>query len=276
SVAFIGVRRDMWAEGTKLIDGIADVAVEHGDRPLLFLNVPAWFAPKRPEYPVGHVGLTALPGYVGLGRSVYIHRGIQPPLESRGYYPDLNGWKYDFNTHGGPATIAEFGDLVRRVDDVYEVDMLADGAHVRLVGAVQPDRAAKDAGGPRFGPGLVLASERLTGDGRMLRGDFTWDVQKPVPGDYLPVLAVRDAGGRVVAATTGYSLGGIAAPYLWKAGDRVRDLPELALPAALPPGAYTVTLAWEERTTHQPLPGVAADGAPLPPTGLVLGQFTAP
>ncbi|HEX5503155.1 MAG TPA: hypothetical protein VFW96_11070, partial [Thermomicrobiales bacterium] len=128
----------------------------------------------------------------------------------------------------------------------------------------------------RFGPGLVLTSQQLTIDGRTLRGDFTWDVRQPAPGDYLPVLAVRDADGRVVAATTGYPLGGIAAPYLWKAGDRIRDLPRLALPAALPPGAYTVTLSWEERTTHQPLPSVGADGAPLPPTGLVLGRFAAP
>src|SRR5262249_11775819 len=107
SVAFIGVRRDMWAEGTRLINGVAECGAAagagEGARPTLFRTAAAWFAPKVPEYPVGHVGLTALPGYVGLGRWVYIPRGVQPPIESRGYYPDLNGWKYDFNTHGGPA-----------------------------------------------------------------------------------------------------------------------------------------------------------------------------
>jgi hypothetical protein len=276
SVAFVGVRRHMWREGTVLVEGIADAAAARGDRPLLFLNVPAWFAPKRPEYPVGHVGMTALPGYVGLGRSVYIHRGVQPPLESRGYYPDLNGWKYDFNTHGGPATIEEFAALARRVDAVYEVAMTPGGARVRLAGELRPGGAGPAPAGPRFGPGIVLTHESLALADGAVSGDFEWGVAAPPPGDYLPVLRVRDAAGRVVAETRGYPLAGIAAPRLWQRGDRVRDLPTLRLPGDLPPGAYSAWLSWEEKTTHQPLPGALADGAALPAEGLALGDFTLP
>lgn len=275
SVAFIGLRRDMWAEGTVLVEAVADTAAARGQRPLLMLNVPAWFAPKQPEYPLGHVGLTALPGYIGLGRSVYIHRGIEPPIESRGYYPDLNGWKYDFNTHGGPATLDEFGALVRRVDAVYTVLMTPAGARVRLVGELRPG-AASAANATRFGQSVILSEQRIELRDSDIAGDFVWSVTAPLPGDFLPVLSVRDARGNVVAATKDYPLGGIAAPRLWQTGDRVRDLPVVVLPATLPAGEYTVWLAWEERTTHQPLPGAGADGAPLPPTGLFLGAFTQP
>ena len=276
SLSFIAVRRDMWAEGTTLVHAVADVGAAHGDRPLLFLNVPAWFAPKVPEYPVGHVGLTALPGYVGLGRSVYIHRGVQPPLESRGYYPDVNGWKYDFNTHGGPATLDEFAALARRVDSVFLVEMLPEGARVRGVGRLLPGGADRQVTGPRFGGALALRDGRMIAEGNVLAADLTWDVLAPVPGDVLPVLRARDAGGRVVAEWRKYPLADIAAPRLWQVGDRVRDHPRLALPADLAPGDYTLTVSWEEKTTKVVVPGVAAGGEPLGPSGVVLGEFAVP
>lgn len=276
SVAFIGVRRDMWAEGTRLIHAVANAGAARGDRPTLFLNVPAWFAPKAPEYPVGHVGLTALPGYVGLGRAVYIHRGVQPPIESRGYYPDVNGWKYDFNTHGGPASLEDFAALVRRVDAVYLVEMLDTGARVREVGALLPGGADRQASGPRFGQALVLRDAALHLDGNDLAADLTWDVLAPPPGDLVPVLRVRDGGGALVAEWRKYPLADIAAPRLWQAGDRVRDLPHVALPGPLPPGSYTIWLSWEDKASGAPVPGTDADGAPLPAEGLVLGEFAQP
>lgn len=276
SLNFIGVRRDMWAEGTTLIQGIADTAVARGDRPLLFLNVPAWFAPKDPEYPVGHVGLTALPGYVGLGRSVYIHRGVQPPLESRGFYPDVNGWKYDFNTHGAPATLDEFAALLRRVDAVYGVAMLPGGARIRQVGALIPNGADRQLSGPRWGGVIALRTSAITFDSTGLLTDFTWDVLAPPPGDVLPVLRIRDERGAVVAERRSYPIAGIAAPRLWQAGDRVRDRASLALPATLPAGTYTIWISWEEKTTQAVLGGVDAAGTPLPPMGATLGQFSLP
>ena len=276
SLNFIGVRRDMWAEGTTLVHGVADVAAAHGDRPLLFLNVPAWFAPKRPEYPVGHVGLTALPGYIGLGRSVYIHRGVQPPLESRGYYPDVNGWKYDFDTHGAPATLDEFAALARRVDAVYLVEMLPSGAAIREVGSLTPNGAEQQVAGVRFAGALVLREARIEFAGDTLAADLTWDTVAAVPGDLLPVLRVRDAQGAIVAEWRKYPLADIAAPRLWQPGDRVRDLPRLALPANLAPGTYTIDLSWEEKTTKAIAPGTNADGTPLDANRAILGEFVQP
>lgn len=276
SLNFIGVRRDMWAEGTVLVHGIADVAAARGDRPLLFLNAPAWFAPKVPEYPVGHVGLTALPGYIGLGRSVYIHRGVQPSLESRGYYPDVNGWKYDFNTHGGPATLDEFAALIRRVDAVYLVEMLPTGAAIREVGSLTPGAVDRQAVGVRFGNALTLRETRVDFAGGGLAIELTWDTVAAVPGDLLPVLRVRDSRGVVVAEWRNYPLADIAAPRLWQPGDRVRDLPRLALPADLAPGAYAIDLSWEEKTTKAIVPGTNTDGTPLDANRVILGEFTQP
>ena len=280
SVAFIGVRRDMWAEGTVLLEGVADAAAAHEGRPLLFLNVPAWFAPKRPEYPVGHVGLTTVPGYIGLGRSAYLHRGVEPVIESRSYYPDVNGWKYDFNGHGGPAGFDDFAAILRRVDAAYTVEMLPGGARIRPVGELRPGEAAGALVGPRFDPspggGAILTRTAIRLDGDELTGDFMWVVIAPPPGDYVPVLRVRDAGGAVVAEQRAYPLGDIAPPRLWEPGDRVRDRPLLRLPAGLPPGDYTVWLTWEEHTDGAPLGGFAADGAPLPPDGLAVGAFVRP
>jgi hypothetical protein len=276
SVSFIGVRRDMWAQGTVLIHGIADTAAARGDRPLLFLNVPAWFAPKHPEYPVGHVGLTALPGYVGLGRSVYIHRGVQPPLESRAYYPAVNGWKYDFNAHGTPASLDDFAKLLRQVDAVYAVTMLPSGPAINEVGGIQPGGAARNPTGPRFGQGLYLTASRLHLQDNTLAADLTWDVLALPPGDYAPVLRVRDSSGRVVVEWHKYPIADIAAPRLWQPGDRVHDLPALQLPANLAPGEYTIWLDWEEHTNHTALPGVDAGGTPLPANGLQLGHFANP
>lgn len=276
NLAFIGLRRDMWAEGTTLIHGVADTAVAHDGRPLLYLNVPAWFAPKKPEYPVGHVGLTALPGYVGLGRSVYIHRGIQPPIESRGYYPDLNGWKYDFNTHGGPASLDDFATLLRNVDTVYLVEMLPTGARIRDIGNLRADTANRQATGPRFGNAIVLSEANVTFAGNDLQADLTWDILAAVPGDVLPVLDVRDERGQVVTEWRKYPLADTAAPRLWRVGDRIHDRPLLPLPATLPNGNYTIWLHWEEKTSRALLPGVAPDNTPLPAEGVALGGFSLP
>jgi hypothetical protein len=276
SLNFIGVRRDMWAEGTTLIHGVADTAVAWGDRPLLFLNVPAWFAPKNPEYPVGHVGLTALPGYAGLGRSAYIHRGIQPPLESRGFYPDLNGWKFDFNTHGGPATLDEFAALLRQVDAVYIVDMRPTGARIRQLGTLTANGGDRGATGTRWGGALALRTATFTLATDGLQADLTWDTLAPPPGDVLPVVRVRDTSGAIVGERREYPLAGIAAPRLWQPGDRVRDIAPVALPADLPGGAYTIWLSWEDKTTGAPLAGVDGAGATLPALGALVGQFTRP
>ena len=276
SLTFIAVRRDMWAEGTVLVHAVVDVGAAHPDRPILLLNVPAWFAPKFPEYPVGHVGLTALPGYVGLGRSVYIHRGVQPPVESRGYYPDVNGWKYDFNAHGGPASLDEFAALVRRVDTVYLVEMLPTGAQIRDVGSLAPNGAARQATGPRFGNAISLSDAKVAFVDNDLTADLTWDVVAPVPGDFLPVLRVRAAGGQVVAEWRKYPLADIAAPRLWQVGDRVHDRPHLLLPATVTAGTYTIDLSWEEKTTKAPLRGVTSDGTTLGPNGLRIGAFSLP
>ncbi|MFN8517192.1 MAG: hypothetical protein U0841_32420 [Chloroflexia bacterium] len=276
NLTFIDLRRDMWSEGTTLVHGVADAAAAHEGRPLLFLNVPAWFAPKQPEYPLGHVGLTALPGYVGLGRVTYIHRGIQPPIESRGYYPDLNGWKYDFNTHGGPASLDDFATLLRNVDATYLVEMLPTGARIRNVGDLHPNTADPRATGPRFGPGIVLTDSDILLVDRDLQADFTWDILAAVPGDVLPVLTIRDESGAVVAEWRKYPLADIAAPRLFKVGDRVHDRPLIPLPADLAGGTYAITLTWEGKDTRAPLPGLAANGTPLPPAGLPLGTFTLP
>lgn len=275
SLAFIGLRRDMWAEGTKMIDGVVDTAAARPNRPLLFLNVPAWFAPKRQEYPVGHSGLTALPGYVGLGQSVYLHRGVRATVESRGFYPDLNGWKYDFNTHGEPATLEQFDELLRRVSGVYRVDMLATGATIVDVGALQPGNVPTPAL-PRFGPGFVLLNSAVVLEGTTIEATIEWGVSAPPSGDYLPVLALRDASGQALARTSAYPIGGISAPRLWRVGDQIVDRPHLTVPDDLAPGAYSIALSWEEKTTRQPLAGEGPDGAALPATGLVIGQFAVP
>ncbi|HEY8599695.1 MAG TPA: hypothetical protein VIL85_14755 [Thermomicrobiales bacterium] len=276
SLNFIAVRRDMWAEGTVLVHAVADVGAAHPDRPILLLNVPAWFAPKFPEYPVGHVGLTALPGYVGLGRSVYIQRGVQPPIESRGYYPDVNGWKYDFNTHGGPASLDEFAALVRRVDAIYLVEMLPTGTRIRDVGSLAPNGADRQSGGPRFGNAITLSGTEIGFADGDLTADLTWDVLAPVPGDFLPVVRVRDGGGQVVAEWRKYPLADIAAPRLWQVGDRVHDRPRLSLPATLAAGSYTIDLLWEEKTTKASLPGLTNDGTALGANGVQLGEFSWP
>lgn len=276
SLAFIALRRDMWVEGTKLIDGVADTAAARPDQKLLFLNVPAWFAPKRQEYPTGHSGLTALPGYVDLGQAVYLHRGVKMAIESRGFYPDLNGWKYDFNTHGQPASLEQFDELLRRVDEVYRVDMLATGATIVDLGALRPGTALPAAATDRFGPGFLLAGSGIAVDGNDIAARLEWRVSATATGDYLPVLSVRSPSGDVVARTAAYPIGGISAPRLWRIGDQVLDYPRVTLPENLPAGVYTVTVSWEEKTTRQPLGGTDASGTPLPLTGVPVGQFTAP
>jgi len=273
SVAFIGVRRDMMAAGTKVVTGVADAAASLGGRPLLFLNVPSWFTVKRPEYPVGHVGITMLPAYIGLGRSVYVERGIQPNVESRTYFPNVNGWRYDFNAHGAPASLFDFGRLVRTVAAVYTVDLLPSGPRTREVGSLQPG-GAKPPAGPRFGKGVYLVAAHVDHLDNQVLGDFTWDVAAPPSGELTPVLRITGSDGTIVAVDRDYPMANVAMPQLWKAGDRVRDFPVVPLPDGLPASTYAVWLGWADHTTGKPAAGVDASGKPLPAEGVRVGQFT--
>ncbi|MGC9399375.1 MAG: hypothetical protein ACP5HM_09590 [Anaerolineae bacterium] len=77
------------------------------------------------------------------------------------------------------------------------------------------------------GPALVDASLRPTGAARW-QLTLDWWASGPLPATVF--VHVLDAGGTLVAQDDGAALGGLFPLYLWRAGDRVRDVRYFTLP----------------------------------------------
>ena len=117
---FLSVRRDMLSEASRTVFRMADVVSQGPGGRVLLVNEPSWFAVKgQEEYPMGHMGVSFLPDYLGLERAVFMHRGVNPDLKSLSYQDLLKPWRYNYGPHGGTVSLEEMAAAVRDSDVVY-------------------------------------------------------------------------------------------------------------------------------------------------------------
>lgn len=284
SWAFLAVREDLFKNGSRVVWQVADMVAQRPEARALLVNVPAWFTVKEPEYPMGHMGVTFLPDYLGLNRTVFMHRGVNPTVDSLEYKDLLKSWRYHYGPHGPTVGLEELAASVARADDAYLASYEPEGVRLELAGRL--DRSAAGSENPLlagdasfvadFGGRLSLREARVRFEGRILLVDLRWLLRSAVSEDLTVFLHVYDSGGRLVAQEDGYPLRGLFPFRFWPSGLLVEDLRRMAIPRGLAPGDYTISLGVYDRASGARQVARDQRGTPYPDNSVTVGRLSLP
>jgi hypothetical protein len=245
---------------------------------LLYLNVPAWVAPKEPTYRVGTEGLTFIPEYVRVQDFVYVNAGVEPEIRAAMFAPAKQDWSAYIGYAGPDLDWDGLANEIRQVDGVYLNTYSTKGLHFvetggleRRDGGEEPQRLLA-----RFGEQIWLPEYQAEIRGDQVNLTFWWYAEQVPEGDLTIFVHVYDESGQLVAQGDGYPLGGLFPPRQWQPGDRVRDRRYVALPEDLASGGYTVAVGWYDPAAGQRLPALDEQGQPIPQDAVRVLQFSRP
>jgi hypothetical protein len=136
-------------------------------------------------------------------------------------------------------------------------------ASLRVLPAVKPTFAIAHPTAFTFGDRIRLLgfdfSPAVVRGGEPFTLDLYWQALVPLTEDWQVFIHVLDGDGRRVTGHDGPPRGGWWPTSAWEPGQVVHDRHSFALPAALPPGRYTLAVGLYRLTTLERLP---ADGPP--------------
>ena len=263
SVQFIAMRTDWFAAASTVAEGIIRLGAAHPGGQLLLVNVPAWFARDRYEWPIGRFGVQVEPEYVGLERVVLAGANVRATVESRSLAPPVHAWRLTFGPHGEPIDHQAIDQRLRAGFALGVTEFLPDGIVVREPGRLLPGGATAATPLATFADALELAEATAQRTGSRLVVQLRWQVRQPLGRDAMIWLRVRDAAGRIVAERRDYALAGMSAPRLWRLGDAVEDWWLLPLPAEAA-GPLQVELQLVATADWRPLPGTPRPVVTIP------------
>jgi hypothetical protein len=253
------------AGGHAVVEGSATP----GER-LLYLNVPAWIAPKQPTYLIGTEGLTFIPDYARVQDFVYVNTGVEARIRAFVFDPAKQDWSDYIGYTGNELGWEKLTKEIRWADAVYRTTYSPAGLRFLAAGAL--DRSGHLAGDSpvlaRFGDQFSLLDCQIEPSDGELVLDLWWYGQQ-VPDRGLTVFVhVYDENGQLVAQADGYPLLGLFPPQRWQPGDVVRDVRYIALPGrhaqqTVADGRYTIVVGWYDPVTGQRLPAFDRQGRPV-------------
>lgn len=259
---FINVRIEMFESGSATIESIVQLGERYRGQRIVVANMPSWFALGRYEYRYGHFGIQVVPFYLGLDGVVYANSSqlARTDVQSVAWQPDVAGGPFSFGPHGVDTTPEQLDGLLR--DGYRLVTVTARGTYaVREIGTLTPNAATHrlDATGS-IGEGIWLDSiraARASAHPELLTTYVTWNVIAPLNDDVEAVIEVHDSANNVVFSHVGYALGGMSAPRLWQAGDKIADSIAFPMPND---GHYSVRVGMQRVETGERLPALLPDG----------------
>jgi hypothetical protein len=193
---------------------------------LLYLNVPAWVAPKKPVYRVGTEGLTFIPEYVRVQDFVYVTTGVEPKIRSVTFDPAKQDWDAHIGYAGNGVDWEGLTKRIRRVDGVYVTTYAPDGLRFLQAGGLEATDTPPDADAAvaRFGNQILLLDYQIESSGGELVLDLWWYGKEVPANDVTVFVHVVDQAGQLVAQGDGYPLLGLFPPLRWQPGDLVHDV----------------------------------------------------
>jgi hypothetical protein len=189
------------------------------------VNYPAWFAPLRIVYPLGHEGVELMPSYANIRELVWVNSGAERRVRAAKFsnaLPVSPGYYYGIR--GREVSWEGLAARIRDADWVHFVD-LQGGARLTLAGRVLG--APRPSGRPMavFDGRLALDRAEVTvaGDGSAVVR-LTWWAADPLADVDLRVFAhAYDDDGNVAAQADGYPLAGLYPFWMWRPQERVEE-----------------------------------------------------
>jgi len=231
---------------------------------LLYLNVPAWIAPKEPTYRIGTEGLTFIPEYVRVQDFVYVTTGAEPKIRAFMFDPAKQDWKAYIGYSGTGLDWDGLANEIRHADGVYLTTYSPDELRFVKAGTLDhtdrlPDSHTALA---RFGDYFLLLDSQIESSDGELVLQFGWYCQQVPDEDLTVFVHVYEQSGQLVAQGDGYPLLGLFPPLGWQPGDLVRDIRYIALPDDVADERYMVAVGWYDTATGQRLAAFDRQGQP--------------
>jgi hypothetical protein len=237
-------------------------ATPEGER-LLVVNCPAWLAPQRLVYPIGHEGVEFMPAYVGVGDLAWANSGVRRKIRTARFANTLVPLPGLYCGVRGPTVEWEgLAERLRAADQVYAVHFAPEALTLVKAGTLIEAPATKGAPLAVFDARVALiAADVLSTADQTLTVRLDWQAQEPLTdADYRVFVHLYDASGILVAQSDGYPVDSLFPFWLWRPGERVEEVRYLALSDSFPAGDYSVALGIYDGTSGRRLSALAANG----------------
>ena len=242
NASYIAKQRTLFLMLNSLYEKVLDVAADAGHYPLAFVNLPYQLAWQTQTYPLAQEGVVFVPWYTSLTNFITVNRGqVLGDIDVVVYGPVLKETDPSLLPEGEWLDVMQIYPFVRTQRTVWVtyLDEAEMALALREVGTVTETRPPPEhvplvryEGGPQI---VAADAEWLAPD--LCAATLLWRSAGPVVAEVF--VHVWDANGVLVAQADGPALGGLAPLLVWQAGDEIRDVRYIQLPAgSMPP--YTV------------------------------------
>lgn len=244
------------------------------DRPLLVVNMPAWVTPPERVFALGNNGVQYLPGYIGIGDTIFAQNGRDHPVEAVQFHNVRQAQPYFYGMSGPTVEWQGLYDAARTADTVYLVEYRPEAANLRLAGRTQGVAISPDTFQFQNGIALELADYSL--EGNNLNLDLNWQITADVADSLTVFVHLYGPDGHLITQADGYPLLGMLPFWLWEPGRTMQDRRVLSFPPEAPSGTYRVGVGVYDQTSAVRQPVTDKDGNPLPDDAAILLAFEWP
>lgn len=219
------------AQGAEIVSRVIETATQDGpEAGRVYVNVPAFIAPREAGFVLGHWGITMLPEYVQEpGLVPYIARGVRPPLVSVAYTEIAQQWDHFYGMHGPARGLQELQPELLKGGGVYMTRFRPGRLQLEYAGRVETGVRAPPVGLARFGDWAVLEQARASVEDERIVVRLAWLALAPAPGDFTVFLHLVGGSSEPLQQADGYPIGALFPPQGWRQGDRVYDARYLPL-----------------------------------------------
>ncbi len=243
------------------------IAAAPADEEHLVVNYPAWLAPGRIVYPVGHEGVEFMPRYVGVDDLVWANSGTERDVFTAKFANELPPWPgYYYGIRGPEVSWDGLAERIWNADRVQIVHLGEDALQLRAAGRVVHQSVASAEPMAVFGERVTLSQADLAPVGRELAAvRLVWRSDGPLTdADYRVFVHLYDAAGGLVAQSDGYPINGLFPFWMWRHGDVVEEVRYLTIGSQVLPGWVRAAVGIYDADSGERLPAVGPDGGRFP------------
>ncbi len=261
---FIVLRSQLQAQGAAVVWQLAETATLQGpEAGRLYVNLPSWISFKQQEFLLGSTGISMIPDYIGLRRSVYVHTGNHPEIISLTYSDIASEWDHHYGTHGRIASPDDLETAIRHGGGVYLTRFLPGKLKLDYVGRLEPQDSISTTEIARFDDWAVLERAEAWREGNRILVNLVWRVLESAPTDFTVFLHLLSESDELIAQADGYTIGATLPPLRWRSGDWIEDRRYIELTESNDGVPKRMLIGMYDRASGARAPATDADGAPF-------------
>jgi hypothetical protein len=256
----------LWQAAHAAQDAVREAKGRDRAPSLLFLNVPAWIAPKEATYRVGTEGLTFIPEYVRVQDFVYVNTGTEPKIRAFMFDATKQDWEAYIGYAGDGLDWGGLENEIRRADGVYLTTYTPDGLQFLKAGELTSPGVPADPGTAlaHFEDKMLLLDYQVTASDEGWVLDLWWQSVQAPDSDITLFAHAYNSSGQLIAQGDGYPLLGLFPPLRWLPGEQIHDIRHIALPGDLGDEQAILAVGWYDTSTGERLKAFDQHGQPVP------------